>query len=206
MRNKNKSTLEQSKGIWDWQVVYWTTGLAIAGYIAFFTYHGYTEIATREVIRWSARVSFVTFGLAFGANGIHQVLKKSLSFWLLMNRKYLGISFAISHTLHLIALGLLQYQFHPVFTMAKTSSLLAGGIAYLFILLMFITSFEKYAAMLTRKQWKWLHKIGGYWILGIFFSSYFKRALTESHHWIYVGCLLFLLGLRIRVLIKNKIA
>lgn len=194
-----------SKGIWDWEVVKYITGISIVLYISLFAYYGWSEAAIRAIIQWSARISFACFCLAFASNGLHQITKNSLSFWVLMNRKYLGISFAISHYIHLIALGLLQYVFHPVFTLAKPTSLLAGGMAYFFMTLMFLTSFEQFASHLTKKQWKWLHIIGGTWIWIIFMSSYFKRALTEPLHWGYVLILLLVAGLRLNhYFIKRK--
>ena len=197
----------ESKGIWYWDVVKYITGISIVSYLALFAFYGWTETANREIIRWSARVSFVCFCLAFAANGLHQVAKNSLSFWVLMNRKHLGISFAISHYIHLIALGLLQYVFHPVFTLAVPTSILAGGMAYFFLTLMFFTSFEKFASYLTKTQWKWLHIIGGSWIWIVFMSTYFKRALNEPLHWIYIVILLLVIGLRVnRYFLKRKVA
>ena len=187
----------ENKGIWFWDVVKYITGITILFYIGLIVYHGWTEAANRAIIQWTARVSFVCFCLAFAANGLHQVGKNSLSFWVLMNRKHLGISFGISHYVHLIALVLPQYIFHPVFTKADTSSLMAGGMAYVFLTLMFLTSFERFASYLTKKQWKWLHVIGGAWIWVIFMSSYLKRALTEPVHWGYVLILLLVAGLRL---------
>ena len=195
----------ENKGIWYWDVVKYIIGISIIFYIGIVAYYGWTEPATRAIIQWTARVSFACFCLAFASNGLHQVGKNSLSFWVLMNRKHLGISFAISHYIHLTALGLLQYVFHPVFTLANPTSLLAGGLAYLFMTLMFLTSFEQFASYLSKKQWKWLHVIGGSWIWVIFMSSYFKRTLTEPLHWIYVLILLLVVGLRLNhYLIKRR--
>lgn len=190
--------MSENKGIWYWDTVKWITGLSILLYIGIFALLGFTEEANRAAIQWSARISFSTFCLAFGANAIHQFFKNSLTFWLLMNRKYLGISFAISHFLHLVWLGMLQYSFHPVFTLAKKSAILAGSIAYLFLFGMFLTSFDTFASKLSKRKWKWLHTIGGYWIGGVFLSTYYKRAVTEPLHWAMVGILLILLLLRIK--------
>ena len=55
-----------------------------------------------------------------------------------MNRKFIGVTFAIIHLIHLGLLVLLQVKFHPVFELAAFSSLLAGGGAYIFAGLMFI--------------------------------------------------------------------
>ncbi len=195
----------ENKGVWYWDVVKYITGISLLFYIGLMVYYGWTEDANRAIIQWTARVSFACFCLAFAANGLHQVAKNSLSFWVLMNRKHLGISFTISHYIHLLALGLLQYVFHPVFTTADVTSLMAGGMAYVFLTLMFLTSFERFASYLTKQQWKWLHVIGGSWIWIIFMSSYLKRALTESLHWIYVVILLMVAGFRLNhYLIKRR--
>ena len=92
-----------------------------------------------------------------------------------MNRKYFGISFAINHLIHLGFLVVLQQVFHPVFELAATTSLLAGGMAYFFVVTMLLTSFESFAKYLSRKNWKLLHTIGGYWIWVIFLSTYAKK-------------------------------
>lgn len=193
-----------NKGIWDWQVVQLITGLSILLYLILFGYYGFTETFNREAIQWSGRISFACFCLAFVANSLHQVLKNSLSFWLLMNRKYWGISFAISHWIHLFFLGILQYVFHPVFVIAQPSSIAAGMLAYFFLTIMLLTSFERFARLITRKNWRLLHLIGGYWIWIIFMSTYLKRALTAPAHWVYVGILLSVLLLRILHYLKKN--
>ena len=176
-------TSETSSGIWGWDIV----KLIIVGSVMFFGWilfaYGFTEDGTREAIRWTARISVVLFSLAFAASGIHRLIQNSLSFWLLMNRKYLGISFAIIHLIHLFYLVVLQYNFHPVFEKAKTISLIGGGMAYFFLILMLLTSFERFSKFLTKRQWKILHTVGGYWILYIFLRSYWKRALTEYEYY-----------------------
>jgi hypothetical protein len=94
---------------------------------------------------------------------------------MMMNRKYWGISFAILHFIHLLFLIILQYSFHPVFTLAAFFALFSGGMAYLFIALMFLSSFDLFAKMISRKMWKALHFVGGHWIWVVFMSSYSKE-------------------------------
>ena len=166
---------EQSKGVWNWDVVKLAVGLPILLYAAFFFFIGFNEDGTRAAIAWSAKISILLFCLAFAASAAHLRIRNSLSFWWLMNRKYFGISFAINHLLHLGFLVILQQVFHPVFDLAASTSLMAGGIAYLFIVLMLLTSFEAFSKYLSRKNWKLLHTIGGYWIWMIFMSTYLKK-------------------------------
>lgn len=132
----------ESKGIWAWQLVALIMGITLITYCITFLKSGFYEESTRQVIRFSARFSVILFCIAFGANAFHQSIKNSFSWWVFMNRKFLGISFAFNHLIHLFFLSLLQKDFHPVFELADTFSLLGGGIAYLFIILMLLTSFS----------------------------------------------------------------
>ena len=189
--------MEKSKGIWHWQLVRLILIVSALIFVGVYLLFGFNEEGTRQAIRWSARLSFTCFCIAFSASSIHYFIKNSFSFWILMNRKHFGISFAIIHLVHLVFLGILQYYFHPVFEMAATKSLLAGGIAYFFVVAMLLTSFERFSKQLSLKQWKILHTVGGYWIWMIFMSSYFKRSMTETEWYPYVFILVLVLVLRL---------
>ncbi len=158
---------------------------------------GYTEDSLRIIIRLSARIAGVLFAMSFAASAVQYFIRGFIGFWLLANRRYLGLSFALIHTIHLILLYLLQRDFHPVFEQAATISLVGGGLAYLALVLMSITSFELMRSWLTRDQWRWLHTIGGYWIWYIFIRSYMKRALTEVEY--YPLFILFIIVLMARI-------
>ena len=90
---------------------------------------------------------------------------------MLANRRYLGVSFAVSHFAHLVAI--------------------LGGIAYLFVVAMAATSFDRTAAWLGPRACGRLHTIGVYWIYAIFFVSFVPRAFTSL---LYVPFALLLLG------------
>ena len=115
-----------------------------------------------------------------------------------MNRKFWGISFAILHLVHLAFLVLLQQYFHPVFEKAATTSLMAGGLVYLFLVLMLLTSFPFFAEKITTKSWKILHTAGGYWIWLIFMISDVKRVIRGSNEYIPL-VLLFAIILLLRI-------
>lgn len=188
-----------------WTIVQVVVGGSILFFVLTFMLFGFNEESTRQAIRWSARISFTLFCAAFVASSLHDLLQNRFTTWLLANRRYIGISFAIVHLIHLKFLWTLQYFFHPVFDLAATTSLLAGGIAYVFVILMLLTSFPMFAQYLSARQWKILHTIGGFWIWGIFMSSYTKRSLTEYEHIPLVVILLSIVILRIRYyFLKNR--
>ena len=170
-----------SGGIWAWQIVKLIVVSSLILFSLFLWVAGFTEEGIRLVIRWSARISATCFCIAFAGSALHLWLQNSVSFWLFRNRKYFGISFALLHLMHLGALFVLQNYFHPVFERAANFSLFAGGMAYLFLVSMFLTSFERFSKLLTGRQWKLLHTVGGYWIWFIFFNSYFKGILRAEY-------------------------
>ena len=197
MRTNSSS---ESRGIWAWQLVGLIMGITLVTYGITFLKSGFYEDSTRQVIRLSARFSVILFCIAFGANAFHQLIKNSFSWWVFMNRKFFGISFAFNHLIHLFFLFLLQKDFHPVFDLADTFSLLGGGIAYLFIILMLLTSFSFFKNMISMKNWKRLHTLGGYWIWTVFLTSYFGRVMNEE--WFYLPFLILLITvflMRLRV-------
>jgi len=175
-------TQENERGVWAWRLVRLILLVSSSLFIGILIINGYDEQSLRQLIRWSARISVSLFCLAFAAKGINFYIQNSFSFWILMNRKYWGISFAIIHLVHLAFLLLLQGHFHPVFELADPTSLMAGGLAYLFILLMLLTSFPYFSKQLSPRNWKRLHTIGSYWIWLIFMTSYWTRVLTEKEY------------------------
>jgi len=196
---KTNSTSD-SKGIWAWQLVQLIMGASLLIYIIIFFKSGFYEESTRQAIRLSARISVLLFCIAFGASAFHQWAKNSFSWWVFMNRKFFGISFAFNHLIHLAFLFMLQKEYHPVFDLADKFSLFAGGMAYLFIILMLLTSFSFFEKMISRKNWKRLHTLGGYWIWTVFMSSYSKRVLNEE--WFYVPIVILLITVLIMRLRK----
>ena len=159
----------------NWSLVYVILGLSISFFASVYLMHGFTEASVRVNIRWSAKFSILCFSLAFMATSADLLLRNSYTMWLVKNRRYLGVSFAIIHLIHLFFLVQLERDFHPVFTDNSLVTLTLGGLAYLFIIVMLLTSFEMFSKFLSKKNWKRLHTIGGYWILIVFSNSILGR-------------------------------
>jgi len=189
------NTSKTGRGLWFNQLAIVIVFASVLFFISNFLFMGFTEEALRLCIRGSARIAVVLFMLAFGATAIHRTGQNSLSFWVMMNRPYFGISFAIIHLIHLAFLLLLQQVFHPVFTLAESTELLAGGGAYVFVILMLLTSFQPFKKLLSRENWKRLHTLGGWWIWTVFMSSYWKRVFREEYGYIVLAILLALVGI-----------
>jgi len=189
------NSTETERGLWDWKLVKFILGVSILFFACNFLYFGFTEKAVRQCIAWSARIDVVLFMLAFGATAMHRFFRNSFSFWVMMNRPFFGISFAILHLLHLAFLILLQQVFHPVFTLADSFALFAGGGAYFFIVLMLLTSFEPFKNRISKVNWTRLHTLGGWWIWGVFMSSYWKRVFREEYGFLILAVFLVFVGI-----------
>ena len=90
-----------------------TSGWRLTGLIAFvlgamslvlLASHGGDIEGIRLVIRATARTSLVLFVLAFTAGAMVELAPGGFTRWQRRNRRYLGVSFAVSHLIHLVAL------------------------------------------------------------------------------------------------------
>ncbi len=196
---------QQNKGLWGWTFVKVVIGASLLYFIQLYYFGGFNETTTRQAIRMSARIAVVLFSFAFMASSLQYFFKNVFTWWLRMNRKYVGISFAIMHLVHLCFLIILQTNFHPVFNRAKTISLIGGGMAYVFLVLMLLTSFSVFSKYLSKKQWNILHAAGGYWIWYIFIRSYVKRVTTEIEYLPLVVLLGLVMVLRLVRVVDKKI-
>ena len=89
------------------------------------------------------------FALAFSASAMHQLLPGEATRWQRRNRRYLGVSFAVSHLIHLVALVALVRADSALFwTLTNPTNIVLAGTAYLFIAAMTATSFDRTAAWL----------------------------------------------------------
>jgi methionine sulfoxide reductase heme-binding subunit len=131
--------------------------------------------AVRRVIRVTARSSIVLFLLAFTAAAVWRFWPNAWTRWQRQNRRYLGVSFAISHFVHLAAILELQ-RIAPDVVGANAITWIGGGLAYVFIAAMTITSFDRTTKMIGPRAWKVLHTTGSYYIWLIFASTYLGRA------------------------------
>ena len=130
----------------------------------------------RMVIRFTARTSLLFFCLAFSAAALALIWPNTGTRWLRRNRRYLGVTFAASHAIHLFAIACFAVM-DPVGYAAGTSigSYVFGGIGYAFIIAMTATSFDRTAALLGPRAWRMLHLTGGYYLLFQFTVSFGKR-------------------------------
>ena len=163
-----------------WPLVGWCSLALLGMTAAILAWNGTGEAGSRVLIRASAQTSFVLFMSAFCASALCRTYPTGLTRWMLTNRRYLGVSFAVSHFIHLAAILTLARTSAEFANQLNATTIIGGGGAYVFIALMTATSFDRSAAWLGPRAWKRLHTIGIYYIWTIFFVSYLPRAIIES--------------------------
>lgn len=142
----------------------------------------------------TAHLGFIFFFFAITASSLARLAPGTGPRFLMRNRRYIGLSFALIHGTH----GVLVLSNLALTDASRTLPVLAvGGTAYLFLIAMTLTSSGAAVRRLGAKNWKRLHKVGSYYIWAIFLvTSLELLAEPGPRTWLPLMCLLAL-GLRI---------
>jgi hypothetical protein len=196
----NKST-----SAWEgWSIV----GAVAIGLILLVSIQAMTTTApvegVRGIIRATARSSFALFALAFTASAAFYFWPNTWTRWQLRNRRHIGVSFALSHGVHLLAILALG-RIAPAELAAEADAVtwIFGGLAYVFIALMTATSFNSTARLISPRAWLILHTVGAYYIWIIFANSYLSRAVVIPGYIPVAIVVVFILGLRVAALVSR---
>jgi sulfoxide reductase heme-binding subunit YedZ len=152
----------------------------------------------RQLIRVTARSSFALFLLAFTASAALRRWPGKFTRWQLANRRQIGLGFAVSHTIHAAAIAGFAWS-DPVGFHAATSpgNFVTGGLAYVFIVLMAVTSFDGAVRWLGGRRWRLLHLAGLYFLWISFLITFGKRIPMSGGYALPVAVLLAALALRL---------
>jgi DMSO/TMAO reductase YedYZ heme-binding membrane subunit len=112
------------------------------------------------VVRWTARTSLFAFALAYAARPAHQLWRSSVTKQLLAERKWIGLSFAVSHLFHLGGIVALASPDFGAFLRNQPPTNLIAALTFLLIFAMAITSIEAIKARMSATAWKRLHRTG----------------------------------------------
>ena len=188
-----------------WIIVAWAAlalSAMVAGIIAIY---GAGEEGARVTIRATARTSFFLFLTAFTATALVRLWPGGLTRWVRANRRYIGVSFGVSHALHAAGIAALAFiTSGDSIRETDTAALVGGSLAYLFIAAMVLTSFDRTAAMLGQKNWQILHTTGMYILWAVFFFSYGGRAVVSVYYAPLALLLISAIALRIVASMKRR--
>jgi hypothetical protein len=128
---------------------------------------GSGEEGVRMLIRATARSSATLFLVSFLARPARQLWRTGATAFLLRNRRYFGVSMAVSHLIHGIAIIWLLTAF-PSAYQTNAITLVGGGLGFVFIALMAATSSDAAVAWLGRARWQLLHRTGVWYLWFVF--------------------------------------
>jgi methionine sulfoxide reductase heme-binding subunit len=145
----------------------------------------------RLVIRSTARTSLALFVLAFSAAAMAELAPNDWTRWQRRNRRYLGVSFAVSHFIHLaVLIALARLDQELFWKLTTVANIFLAGAAYVFLAAMTATSFDGAVAWLGGRNWRRLHLIGGWYIWISFAVAIGKRLPQGPLYWAMMALLL----------------
>lgn len=162
---------------WEGWRVFWIVTVALAAMsLLLLANLGWGTEGYRMVIRATARTSLALFLAAFLASSLFALWPCSVTRWLRRNRRYFGLSFAMSHAIHLAAIVTLARTDPVTFaTLSTKGSIVTGSIGYVVIALLAATSFDRMVAWLGPRLWHRVHTVGVWTICSFFFFTNGKR-------------------------------
>ncbi len=132
---------------------------------------GSGEDGVRMLIRATARSSALLFLIAFLARPLRQLWRSDATAFALANRRYFGVSMAVSHLIHGSAIVWL-FTAWPSAYQADPIALAGGGLGFVFIGAMAATSSDAAVESLGRVRWQLLHRMGIWYVWFIFWFTF----------------------------------
>lgn len=171
---------------------------------------GTGQAGTTLYLRNTGRLATVVFALAFSASALVTLFGDRVS-WPKRHRRNLGLGFAAVMAVHLVAIVALFFVREPQYTGItlpgnETSPwimpllvLLGGGVGFLIVLAMTITSFAAPRRRLGEHRWRLMHLLGGWFLLLIISVDTFDGLLREQRLIDAVFCAIVLAVVALRV-------
>ena len=132
------------------------------------TAHGVSEMISFAV-RWAVPFIFLVVAIS----SLQILFPGPFPMWLLRNRKYIGMCFAVAMAWQGSFILIMSNFFREYyFTDYVLRDELEGSIGYIFLSAMVVTSFRFGRKYLNQKQWKLLHKSSLYFLWAYAFSVY----------------------------------
>ena len=121
-------------------------------------------------VRWAVPFIFLVVAIS----SVQTLFLGPFSMWLLRNRKYIGLCFAVAMAWQGLFIFIMsnffrEYYYADVYLLRDQ---LEGSIGYIFLTAMVVTSFTFGRKHLNPEQWKVLHKSGLYFLFAYPFSVY----------------------------------
>jgi hypothetical protein len=133
-----------------------------------------TPAGVTHMIAFSVRWAVPLIYLVTAASALYTLLPGSFSTWLMRNRKYVGLAFAVAMAwqglfIFLVSTAHRDFYYGEIFLLRDE---IEGSTGYVFLAAMVATSFDVGRKLLSAAQWKLLHRSGVYFLWAYPFSVY----------------------------------
>jgi sulfoxide reductase heme-binding subunit YedZ len=142
---------------------------------------GWSQIDTSDPVQISSMIQFTVrlaipwLYVAFVTSALVTLWPSTFSVWLMRNRKFTGLCFAVGMAwqLFFILWYVLMHFDHYMVACYTVFAIFVGVLGYAFLIPMTITSFKTIRRHMSNEQWRFLHLFGMYnlWIYA--YSTYF---------------------------------
>lgn len=183
--------------------LFWLLSLPMSAVLAIATIKAdlSTGAGVSHMISFSVRWAVPFIFLVVAASSTQVLFPGSFSLWLLRNRKYFGMCFAVAMAwqaffILLMSTAFRDYYFENIYLLRDE---LEGTTGYIFLAALLVTSFRFGRKHLDSKQWKLLHKSGVYFLWAYAFSvywwdlSYYENPRPIDYIFYWSGFLVFAL-------------
>jgi methionine sulfoxide reductase heme-binding subunit len=144
------------------------------------------------------------FIVAFTASSLAVLWPSPSTRWLLANRRYIGLAFAVGMAWHFSFVAYVIWSFGNPLTPKSTAYDLIGAV---FLLLLTLTSSQWAVRRLGPANWRLLHKTGVYviWLLATDIYYYSVKDGGDRSHYVVLSALLAAWLLRVAAWVKRRL-
>jgi hypothetical protein len=157
-----------------WALTRWISVALVAMTALVLLAGGTGEPGVRMLIRATARSSALLFLTAFLARPLRQLWRTDATAYVLKNRRYFGVSMAVSHFIHACAIAWLIVGF-PASYQVYPQTAVFGGLGFVFVALLAATSSDAAVQKLGRARWTLLHRTGVWYLWFIFAFTFVPK-------------------------------
>ena len=133
-----------------------------------------TGSGVSSMIGFSVRFAVPVIFLVVASSSLQVLFPGAIPMWLLRNRKYIGLCFAVAMAWQGLFIFIMSnffrdYYYEDIYLLRDE---LEGSVGYIFLAAMVLTSFQFARRHLTPTQWRLIHKSGLYFLFAYPFSVY----------------------------------
>ncbi len=171
-----------------------------------------TGVEISNMISFSVRWAVPFIHLVIAISSLQIIFPGALTRWLMLNRKYIGLIFAVAMAWQGLFIFIMSYYFHDYYfsEVYYFRDEIEGSIGYIFLVAMVLTSFDFGKKFVDSKQWRIIHKAGIYFLWAYPFSvywwaiSYYETPLMIDYFFYWLGFFAFLTRIIAWGIVRNR--